>query len=679
MSISSALQQITDTNVVIVAGKGGVGKTTVTALVARAAAQSGRRVLAVELDGKPALANLLGDSADIPVDLLHIDPGTALRDYLLERGFGRLTKRFLKSGAIDVVSTATPGLGNVVTLGKIKQIERSGTYDLIVVDGPAAGHAITFLTSAAGLLDAVRSGPVHRQAVEVDAMLGDHQRCSTVLVTVPEVTPVNEVIETAFLVEERARVRLSGIVVNQVAAMENLRGWDRLDLPADQLAAVGKAADFASRRAQVHAEQLARLDSELPLPRVELAALPVAGLDAVHLDVLLSEEPAASQPSPNEWPQTSESDALGVTNPLPEIVDTARVIVCCGSGGVGKTTTAATLGLEAAARGRRAVVVTIDPARRLADALGLPGGLSGTPTRITGPDHSDGSHGGGEMWAMMLDTAAMLQTVVSDHAVDDDQAARIAENPFFVNMSERLSGTQEYMASEALYRLADDDRFDVVIVDTPPSRSALEFLESPGVLARFLQHPVFKLMMLPTRTGMKLVNGASQLVLGRIGQIIGSDVLADAAAFFQAFAGMEVGFRERAEAVSQLMVDNGTHFVVVCAPQRDTVMEATWFVDQLQRGGHRVSAVVVNRLLASLAPTTFGAEVGGNVETLAVTHPAFRNLWRHEHVAAAQQHALSPLIEQVGADLIAAVPLQPTDIHDLDALAVMRAELMRVR
>ncbi len=176
-------------------------------------------------------------------------------------------------------------------------------------------------------------------------------------------------------------------------------------------------------------------------------------------------------------------------------------------------------------------MVTIDPARRLADALGLEGGLGGEPARVDLPDLD------GECWAMMLDTSAMFDRVVREHAADAEQAERIVQNRFFLNMAGSLSGTQEYMASEALHLLHGDERFDLVVVDTPPSRHALDFLKAPGVLARFLDHRLFKLMMMPTRSGMKLFSVATQPILRAIGRVIGSDVLADAVAFFQAFAG----------------------------------------------------------------------------------------------------------------------------------------------
>ena len=196
---------------------------------------------------------------------------------------------------------------------------------------------------------------------------------------------------------------------------------------------------------------------------------------------------------------------------------------------------------------------------------------------------------------MMLDTEVMFDRVVRANAADAEQADRIVQNRFFRNMAGALSGTQEYMASEALHQLHGDERFDVVVVDTPPSRHALDFLEAPGVLARFLDHKVFKLLMLPTRGGLRVLNTAAQPLLRAIGRVVGSEVLADAVAFFQAFAGMEVGFRDRAASVMNLLISPQTRYVLVAAPRHDTVAEAVWFADQLRARGIGVAAAVVNR------------------------------------------------------------------------------------
>ena len=273
---------------------------------------------------------------------------------------------------------------------------------------------------------------------------------------------------------------------------------------------------------------------------------------------------------------------------LDALITTADVVVCCGSGGVGKTTTAAALGLQAARNGRRCVVVTIDPAKRLADALGVPGGLTNDPIQlpIDGP---------GELWALMLDTASTFDGLVLANAANPEQANRILTNGFYRNIAGSLGGTQEYMAAERLLALHLDLRFDLVIVDTPPTRNALDFLDAPRTLARFLDHPVFKLMMMPTRRGLRVLSIAAQPLLRSIGKVIGTEVLADALAFFQAFDGMETGFRNRADEVIELLHGETTRFVLVASPRVDTIDEARYFADRLEDKDLVVGAIIVNR------------------------------------------------------------------------------------
>ena len=244
------MPQLSAARVTIVAGKGGVGKTTVTAVLARAAADAGLRVLAVELDGKPVLADLVGD---VPCE--EIAGRDALEAYLREHGFGRIARRLSTSGVIDVVATAAPGIDDIVVLGRIKQLERSGEWDVIVVDGPAAGHAITFLTSAGGLLDAVRGGPVRAQAQDVVDLLGDPERCQVVLVTLPETTPVNELVETAYALEDRVGVRLGPIVVNNIDGLggEDVPDPDTADLDGSAVAALLREAARVPSRPPGHA------------------------------------------------------------------------------------------------------------------------------------------------------------------------------------------------------------------------------------------------------------------------------------------------------------------------------------------------------------------------------------------------------------------------------------------
>ena len=275
---------------VIVAGKGGVGKTTVAAALGRMAADLGCRVLIVDVDGARGNATAF-DHDDLGYDDLQLspaDPDTgraeitgrrltpddALIEYLADHGMKRLAGRLVSTGALDVIATATPGIKDILILGKVKQIVANGDYDLVVLDTPASGHAITFLRSARGLVDAVRAGPIRRQAEEVLELLTDPRRCQVLLVTLAEETPVNEVIETAFLLEDRVGVALGPVVVNSVIdAVPDTVNPDRWALPADQCAALADSLTFERARSLSQRVQIERLATALPLPQLVLPLL----------------------------------------------------------------------------------------------------------------------------------------------------------------------------------------------------------------------------------------------------------------------------------------------------------------------------------------------------------------------------------------------------------------------
>jgi anion-transporting ArsA/GET3 family ATPase len=285
--------------VVIVAGKGGVGKTTVTAALAVAAARAGVRVLIVEVEGKSGLAGSFGrppltyQEAELRagVRARTLTPDDALVEYLEDHGLRRIGRRLASSGALEVVATAVPGMKDILVLGKVKQLERSGAADLIVIDAPAAGHAITFLLSAQGLLDAVRVGPVRKQATDVVELLTDPSRCQVVLVTLAEETPVNELVETAFTIEDRAGVALGPVVVNgcvmPVPDLSTAPAAPALTEPFDaDVATLVRAAEFRldlERRQREQRERLARL---LPLPQIHLPFLFTAGIGPAEIDTL---------------------------------------------------------------------------------------------------------------------------------------------------------------------------------------------------------------------------------------------------------------------------------------------------------------------------------------------------------------------------------------------------------
>ena len=358
--------------------------------------------------------------------------------------------------------------------------------------------------------------------------------------------------------------------------------------------------------------------------------------------------------------------ATTATSAVSTMIDEARVIICCGSGGVGKTTTSAALAYEAARRGRRAIVITIDPARRLADAMGATGRLGNDPVRIDVPDIDAV---GGELWALMLDASDTFDDLVRANATSDQQAERILANGFYRNVAGTLSGTQDYMAAERLFALHHDARFDLVVVDTPPTRSALDFLAAPTTLTRFLDHPLFKMLMLPTRRGLKVLNFAAQPVLKAIGAVVGSEVLSDATAFFQAFSGMETGFRERADRVAELVTSDVTRFVLVCSPRPDTAAEAAYFADRLDEADLSVSALIVNR-----ATPDFG-EPSGRRPTRAVQSALYDNQLALHRSAANERAVIAAALGEAAASATW-VPLLPTDVHDLSTLDHVRQHLV---
>ena len=363
----------------------------------------------------------------------------------------------------------------------------------------------------------------------------------------------------------------------------------------------------------------------------------------------------------------------------------SRIIVCCGSGGVGKTTTAAAMALRAAEQGRRVVVLTIDPARRLAQSMGLTE-LDNTPRAVVGVE------GSGSLDAMMLDMKRTFDELVEAHS-DPDRAEQVLNNPFYQALSSSFAGTQEYMAMEELGQLSraaeTSNTWDLIVVDTPPSRSALDFLDAPERLGSFLDGRFIRILGGGARgagRGIGKVLGAGLgLASGAIKKVLGNQLLTDLSTFVQALDSIFGGFRARAEETYRILQQPGTSFVVVAAPEPDAIREATYFVDRLTTERMPLAGLVLNRV--TLAPEhALSAEeaiVGAErLDREGVHEPTAALLRLHAdtmHTAARQQHiaqrftAAHPTVPQ------AVVPALADDVHDLEGLREIGGLLASLR
>lgn len=363
-----------------------------------------------------------------------------------------------------------------------------------------------------------------------------------------------------------------------------------------------------------------------------------------------------------------------------------RVIVCCGSGGVGKTTAAAAIGLRAAERGRRAVVLTIDPARRLAQSLGLEA-LDNVPRPVSGVDGT----AGGSLEAMMLDMKRTFDEVVEAHTTPD-KAAQILANPFYVALSSSFAGTQEYMAMEKLGQLraqiADGSRpWDLIVVDTPPSRSALDFLDAPSRLGSFLDGRFIRLLTAPAKVGgrasLRVLGAGVNLASGMMTRLLGGEFLRDVQTFVAAMDTMFGGFRQRAEETYALLGRPETAFVVVTSPERDAMREASYFIERLAADRMPLAGVVVNRV-RTVAAVRLGA---GRAEEAAHRldegggHPFAASVLRiHVELAeaAARHRALVRRFRASQPGIpVTVVPTRSRDVHDLADLRVIGETLAR--
>ena len=349
-----------------------------------------------------------------------------------------------------------------------------------------------------------------------------------------------------------------------------------------------------------------------------------------------------------------------------------RIIVCCGSGGVGKTTTAAALALRAAERGRKAVVLTIDPARRLAQSMGLRE-LDNSPRAVVGVDEA----GGGSLDAMMLDMKRTFDEVVQAHATPE-KATAVLQNPFYQALSTSFAGTQEYMAMEKLGQLRAQGSWDLIVVDTPPSRSALDFLDAPARLGSFLDGRLIRVLTAPARAGgrmgFRFVQAGFGVFTSALTRVLGGDLLSDVQTFVGALDSMFGGFRERAEQTYALLQNEETTFVVVAAPEPDALREASYFVERLAGDGMPLGGLVLNRVHTSEVPDLTAEQSVSAADHLAerpehefaaatlLLHAERMRVIDREQRLAGRFNTAHPSVPVVD------VPAFPSDVHDLAGL-----------
>ncbi|AEF38714.1 ArsA family ATPase [Hoyosella subflava] len=351
-----------------------------------------------------------------------------------------------------------------------------------------------------------------------------------------------------------------------------------------------------------------------------------------------------------------------------------KVIVCCGAGGVGKTTTAAALALRAADMGRTVVVLTIDPARRLAQALGV-GELDNTPKEVPL------EHSAGKLYAMMLDMRRTFDEMVQEHTTPE-RAQAILSSPFYQTIASSFSGTQEYMAMEKLGQLVQKRDWDLVVVDTPPSRNALDFLDAPQRLGTFLDGRMMRLFLAPGRGIGRMVTGAISLAMKGVSTIVGSEMLSDASQFVRSLDTMFGGFRERANRTYELLRTPGTQFLVISAAEPDPLREASFFVDRLSSENMPLAGLILNRTHPTLASFSSDRALAAAEELAedsagedAVTEALLRIHADRARISKREQHLLSRFTHAHPRVAMTTVRSLPFEVSDLDALRNVSAQM----
>jgi anion-transporting ArsA/GET3 family ATPase len=370
-----------------------------------------------------------------------------------------------------------------------------------------------------------------------------------------------------------------------------------------------------------------------------------------------------------------------------DLLDGKRICICAGSGGVGKTTTSAAIAMGMAASGKKVAVLTIDPAKRLANSLGLRE-LGNEECLV--PAERFAEHGiemKGELWAMMLDAKRTFDDLIERHAPDEQTRDRVLSNRIYQEVSNAMAGSQEYMAMEKLYELYQEDRYDLLVLDTPPTRHALDFIDAPERMTRFIEGKSLQFFLKPGRLGVRIIGRSGGALFSVLKRVTGIDLLQDLSEFFQSFGDMAIGFRERAQRVNQLLGDRRTTFVLVTAPEREPIDEAIFFWRRLTEGELPFGGVVVNKVhhdYLRWAEDSDGLDSEAALEQLAaelqrsldgsrdgsdLAARVYENFQRYRVLAQRDRENIALLTRRLDEQRIIQVPYLEEDVHDLDGPA----------
>ncbi len=697
-SASEVAKDLLDSRLIMVTGKGGTGKTTYAAALAMLAAAKGKRTLLAEVDNqRPALTPIFGvepafEPAEVRpnLDICNVTWNDALKRFLVRLvPSRRVVSLILDNPMVQRFLDFTPGSQEIVILSVLG--EHAADYDLVVVDMPASGHAFSLLDITRSALGLFRSGPVRQRAQELRTLLS-RRTTRMVFVALPEEMVVNETVETYKKMEDYElvsrppavflnRATLPSLTDDERALMQRMREQPLDALQAEFLQA-GRWEDDLEQATTHAAERLREALDHAPIlvPPAPPGGIPakVAESVAAHLGRLVG---VARKDLRLDGVDLPAAPTERLADPQPTMdgwLERTRLVVCVGAGGVGKTTTAATLGLSGALRGRRAMVLTIDPARRLANSLGLSAiGNNETPIDLS---HLQAT---GSLHAMMLDSKSTFDGLIERIAVDEQARKRILGNHIYRHMADTFAGSQDYMATEKLYDIIHSGRYDLVVLDTPPVKNALDFLESPGRLVNFLDERVLKWFLQPANEGgfgRRWMMGTTAVVYKLLGAVFGEDFLDDLTQFFRDFSGLYAGFRERHEAIMALFHDPHTSFVTVCAPTESSLDVATFFQEELGRRKLPRGGIVVNQVhtcagdehdatavLGALAEASRGdlapPVAAGLLARLGMAHRRLKGLTIAEASLTAQVRRAGR-----GGGFYQEVPRLEGNVHDLGSL-----------